>query len=1135
MKTIVYKFIYAISVITSLMLCSCADDFPDIFGDIPEGEGNLSATVTFTPTYTADLKTTRTSGEAIQTINTLCVLVYTTDGKLVRKYNKEDFGTSYSEQTYKVKEEDHFDGGDQPHVAEAETAQATFTIPGLPYGRYRIYAVANMGDLAAYDNKIQTEEGLRNISLTWNEKNISANNQMFGFFTLSTEMKAKGFDADIITFNKAIKIHSWLKRAASKVTIAYDPSGLNQGVDIYIKNVTIRDIPATCLLGNVNTPTDSKELLNHLNTPYAKPDYKVQSEAIPNSRFYYDDKGIIKNAEGDPITTWDDLPADIKTAMGDKDYGLVLTNGVREAIPFDAHSASAQSLFFYENNQMKNEYENNLRYDKRPQHSGQTDGVGVPIREDKDDNDFKDRVPYGTYIEVEAYYISTNPQKVGEGSIKYRFMLGKDTKYNYNAQRNYHFKLTLGFNGWANEPDWHIDYDQPDPGLEVAPEFRVSYLYHQKSELPIRIIGNCTNLEVTIEENNWAPYDPTNPPFYVPSEDPSSTNPDPMYAFQWNYQAYFSSIYWNGEIEDPSFGFLALHLPNMNTTTIDQDYGAPANAALKAYYKANNEGSRKFEPTQLSIGYHNGPSENDNYYVTPVYDDNHNERPNQKTLLLPVWTRAKTLIKDSGFSGNNPYEGFERKAVLKIKADFNGGEGVEDGYTETKYVTVLQVKRLVNPKGVWRDKGRSEPFDVTLLEADNANGMSNFHAFLSEGEWSAFIDKKTNDAGFFLTQNPNKPDGCYMSENGDTIHGYTGTTIDFRINFNASVGNNSECAIVKVLYHGNQCLHKILVRKGYDDPIEMGGATWSSFSLFQAAPVEDPDAAPDTYDAVLTKNPLMLGSMFRRGRQSQGILVKNNMESEGGIGPLMPPGQNFQFMIAKKTNNGEWERQTWNDIGFRNDYNTNNTGGGTTGNRSNSFGTFISEDGTKYKVPSYDDWQKLTDEAEFGFGVVYGSAATEPQTTAEGAYGLIDPDNTGEFTDKRGMRGIIAYDKETGNQIFFPVGKYGTGRRTMFNVQKRATANGTQDNPNYYGVLRYADVYDPLTSVNFNNNIYRPIPYNLPIAAGNIYWIDVLKEKGGPQGTDCLGWDLNYFNFDFNAYTPNNYADACPIKLIKIK
>ncbi len=81
--------------------------------------------------------------------------------------------------------------------------------------------------------------------------------------------------------------------------------------------------------------------------------------------------------------------------------------------------------------------------------------------------DFKDRVPYGTYIEVEGYYVSQNSQKLSKGPIKYRFMLGQNTTYNYNSQRNCHYKLTLKFRGWANQPDWHIVYDELEPSIIV--------------------------------------------------------------------------------------------------------------------------------------------------------------------------------------------------------------------------------------------------------------------------------------------------------------------------------------------------------------------------------------------------------------------------------------------------------------------------------------------------------------------------------------------------------------------------------------------------------------------------------------------------------------------------------------------
>lgn len=1132
-----------------LMASSCTDDFPYQIGDIPEGEGQLSATLTFTPAAVSELGVTRTPGNALNDINSLCVLVYSQSGKLIKPYSFTSDKLTITDYFVDT-DKDFVNEGNRPHAAQDTTKRATVTLKDLPYGIYKIYAVANMNNLLnEYAEEIENEATLKTIPLTWSFDPDKPNNQMFGYFTTTDNMQSKGFDAPHISFVKPnTEIHAWLKRAASKVTIAFDPSGLKQGVSIYIKNVTIRDIPKQCYLGAENTPDNSNQLWNHLETPFDAPELNKQSEFEPYTRLEYDSDGIITDPDKHTGTA--------------KTDGFVLQNVSRTAIPENAHTPWAQALFFYENNQQP--YYNNAtegkgeeekkKYDKRQE----SDVVGDPIRDDDGDKDYKDRIPYGTYIEVEAYYISRNAEQVGEGAIKYRFMLGKNVTNDYNAERNHHFKLTLGFNRWANNPDWHIDYEQPTPGIQVQPTFRVSYLYHQKSVLPIRILGKCKKLTVKIVENNWAPYDSTStnqwkvPPTVVPS------NPA-TYQFEWNLAAFLNPEYMVGNKPRTEFGFLALHLPDITQTTIiTGEYGKTQNDALIAHYEEYQEGIRTFDENDLTpITDENGDlrydeegevmsktessedkhaSENDKYQVIPVMDDNGNKVDNEVTLLLPVWTRAKSLIGTSGFSGNNPYEGFERKAKLEIKAEY------DDNTIITEYVDVLQVKRIVNPKGVWRAHDRTEPFYVTLLESENSNDRSNFKPFESEGEWTAYIEGKTNAAGFSLSKSPDT-DGytTYSTKNGTEIHGYTGSQIKFTINFGAAVGENeSECAIVKILYHGNQCLHKILVRKGYNNPIKIGNYSWSSFSLYQATRVSGTAANNnEVFNAVLTKNPLMLGSMFRRGRQDKGIFVSNNMQED--LGPFMPPG-NRAFEIGKGTPNN-WAKETWIQIGYRDDRDvtsTSTTDGREKGSPNYTLGKFTA-DGRTYKVPTCEQFQDLTNHCELGFGVFYGSAATEPATTADEAYGLIDPYNEGLFNSKMGMRGVIAYEKENGNQIFFPMGKYGTGRRNNF-VMSGVNA----------GVLRYGDVDYLLTIFgvqgdtygNLNNNLYRPIPYNLKVQSGNVYWIDTYKAAGDYRTVDgqnyhltysCLGWDMNYFNFDFNPYTSNNYRDACPIKLVLVE
>ena len=88
---------------------------------------------------------------------------------------------------------------------------------------------------------------------------------------------------------------------------------------------------------------------------------------------------------------------------------------------------------------------------------------------------------------MHAFYVSINDKKVGRGPIKYRFMLGKDVITDYNAERNHHYKLTLKFKGYANDADWHIEYEEPEPGIEVPNPYYISYLYNRTMNLPVKI------------------------------------------------------------------------------------------------------------------------------------------------------------------------------------------------------------------------------------------------------------------------------------------------------------------------------------------------------------------------------------------------------------------------------------------------------------------------------------------------------------------------------------------------------------------------------------------------------------------------------------------------------------------------
>ena len=232
--------------LTYIFLCilllgasSCKDDLLYGGGIIGEGESVISGTVKFKPLTPALNGTTRTPGNAIKSINSLCVLLYDVEGKLVKKYplKRASTGTP-NEREYVLSEEERTDHktesiGDEDKdfpPAESKTPHAEFKLT-VPFGRYYIYVVANMDDLSGHEEAIQTKEGLKNISLTWNAGDIAANNQMFGFFSeASTEA-----DAPLLTINKGTtSLHAWIRRAASKITIAYDGSKLEVGIFVYL-------------------------------------------------------------------------------------------------------------------------------------------------------------------------------------------------------------------------------------------------------------------------------------------------------------------------------------------------------------------------------------------------------------------------------------------------------------------------------------------------------------------------------------------------------------------------------------------------------------------------------------------------------------------------------------------------------------------------------------------------------------------------------------------------------------------------------------------------------------------------------------------------------------------------------------
>lgn len=996
------RFLYMLLCSLAIASASCDGVFPE---DSPIGDGSASVSVTmdFKPMSSA---LTRSDGEALKDINSLHVLLYGENQSLLKTW-KIDNATLSDEKRFDK------DAENGTGTAETMTKHASFDLPEeIKFGRYYMYAVANIPDLlTTYAGDIETVDGLKSLPLTWDSANTRANGQMLGCFTNSS---SKAGDESLVLENKNETIHAWLRRAASKVTVAFDGSDLKEGVFIYIQSVQIKDIPSKCYLGKDN---------------------KVGAGA-PD--------GTTLTADGETITYHEGDNAD------DFEYGEgCADHRVTVGAPYlGSHDEKAPALYFYENMQGSGDSMPDKRQDADK--DGILDYPGLPDKPEKYPKYRpKDNVPYGTYIEVQAHYISNNSERLGNGHIVYRFMLGQDVVKDYDAKRNCHYKLTLKFKNFANEADWHIEYEEPEPGVMTPEPYYISYLYNHSMMYPIKVNTGGHEIEsITAEiiDNRWAPHNANPaaaPPIYFSEMDKEGEN-------EWN-------------------GFLSLH--KTTETVLPAPSGQLSEESNRAYYeKPPKRGFREYK--NFTEGEHatSGSLDVDTYRV-----EKHSTEANTYNVFIPMYTRAKQMISTTGYTGNNPFVAYQRKAVVRITTKL---KDVPEAFVNT--VPIYQVRRVVNPKGIYRSAGNNTPFHVVLKRLPREEATE-FQAFQSEGPWKAYVVAQENGAGITLSAS-----GESELQDG-TIYGKTGSVIDFNVNFNGQVDDENHYAIIRVEYHNYTCQHLIFVRQGNKpDALLTGGTRWYAENM--------------RTKTERASSPLDEGSLFKCGNWDYPIDASSNKNSRIpwiNVYPtdfvLYPSGG---FVIAGKEDEG---KKTWSSI-----------------TSSNSF----SIPASGMRVARLADYMALLNshDIEQGYGILYGDDATETADNIENAYGYDYKNNN----IGRGMRGCFAYNKLTGKSLFFPIGASGYGHRRRSDKTPgmlRYSAGRTEYYPeNEYHPWGNSRVKD------------RPLFYDLFRRPGAIYWID--KETN-----QKLGWDINYFTFDFNSIDATNIfgsgdSDACFVRCV---
>lgn len=1021
MKHFVRHIILFLMIVT---VTSCQDDFMN--GEtIGEGEARVSVTLDFKPMSSA-LTRTRTAGDALKDISSLHVLLYDKDKNLIKNWKIDG---------YTVSDENRNDSdAENGSSAETSTKRATFELPEeIGFGKYYMYAVANIPDLltnSTYSEAIQTVDGLKNIPLTWDSEDVANNGQMIGFFTKSSEPALSAADESLIVNEKSVKLHAWLRRAASKVTVAFDGSKLKEGVFIYLQSVQIKDIPSQCYLGKENN--------------VGKEGYTL---AVPENGPDMIDGEIITYHEGDKAEDFEygEGCADHRVTVGSPHFG--------------SHDETAPALYFYENMQGAGDNMPDKRQDADG--NGSLDHPGLP-----DDATYrlKDDVPYGTYIEVHAHYISNNSERLGNGHIIYRFMLGQDVKKDYNAKRNCHYKLTLKFKNFANEADWHIEYEEPEPGVMTLEPYYISYLYNHSMMYPIKVNTGGRKIEyikAEILENNWAPYNASSDIYYTGA--PNGV------AAPWN-------------------GFLSLH---KTTETVLYPDEITNN---ETYYKKDpKRGEREYKNFILPINKTSEEFTTDGSHPDDKYRvEKHPTETNTYNIYIPMYTRAKQMISTTGYTGNNPYVAYQRKARVKITTKL---EGLNEVFTNE--VPIYQVRRVVNPKGIYRSLKNNKSFHVVLKRLPGEDQQM-FKTFQSEGPWKAYVVKETNGKGITLSVTDSKTTELKDDpEYGKAIYGKTGSVIDFNVNFEQSSDNPSDnrYAIIRVEYHNYTCQHLIFVRQGdKPDDLVTGGVKWYAMNMKTTSE--------------LASNPLDEGSLFKFGKWNHPIDALSNKNPREPWIKVTP--EDFKIYPEDGfTNAATGDKMVWTDI-----IHSNTTDGFGNPQMANA-----------RVATGADFWELRNSYIEQGYGVLYGDDATETADDIVEAYGYDYEHNK----SGRGMRGCFAYNSETGKNLFFPIGASGYGHR------KQSYTPTWGDPETLNGVLRYASGRTQL----YPSPVERPLFYDIYKRPGAIYWLNAEIPQNHFTPTDgvSLGWDINYFSFDFNFISKYNLirsggSDACFVRCV---
>lgn len=1100
----------------------CEDDFnPDMGGVVDGSLATVPISISFDSETSVDISSRALGaqdGLAMQDINSFWMVIYNQDGTLYKKYHIREGGnnvTDPSGDVTNIKYNPNSDNRlpDEGNLGDDAAGRLDFDLK-LTSARYYIYGVANVKDFDKKD--ISTRDRLKRIECAWDSTSIANNTEMFGIFSVGQNRGATDNSPIAVTVKagQAQQLHCWLRRLASKVTIAFDGSELYDNVEVYIDTIMVRDVPKKCILGMPNHPGQ------------ADPD-DPENRLEPSKR-YDVDNGVYRFGGVESLQQL--TAADLQSLSPLSYYhvcnsshmygGEGSVNASDPAINNHKHSHSSPALYFYENLQGEGK-------DKTQSLDGTT--IWKPNPEENNlDSGWKDGKAYGTYIEVRGYYRNTaSDGKVSQGWIKYRFMLGQDAKTDYNALRNTHYKVTLKLKGYGNDYDWHIDYKEETGIFMTSPQF-ISYLYNKSMYATVKIVGEIkpgTKLSAEILSTtddsrltNWGPWGNG-----LKNDNGEIEYPSPIGVKVGPYPLYKNDNL-DSRANGPHTTFLSLRkttklrieppeASGMQSWQLDID---KALDVLKDDFEGasggRDKGHRDYEVSSKAATADNADGSYTVQETSWRYpDDGSDPVANERIFRIPLYTRAKELVTKTGFVGNNPYVAYPRKMVVRFTASIRvpGTNRYED---KTFDLDVIQVRRIVNPKGVWRSAGSDSHFDVTLLRLPEDNA-ANFVEFSSIGKWSAEVVSQS-DPVITLSSDPLGSGDGAGQVNVRRIEGEDEHPIKFRINFHKA---KSGFAVVRVRYHNYTCEHDIFCMIG-KDPVQIDpnkNVWWMPTNVYRF----NSDGTP-----VYAESPLQEGSLFRRGNLN--AITPDNAPNVDEPHLTTVDDPSFQVLQAGSTTKVS---RTWSQC---------LTSSGNARFKKWTLGSKTDEriaDCEKDFYSIADQYGSLTFHIKKAYGVLYGEGADKPATSRLDAYGY-DSETGAEST--KGMRGVFVYNENTAKTIFLPIGKTGHGRRK----DKSAAWTGETGKA---GTQRYASRGAYNSSAN-KNPLFADI-YRRP---GAIYWCEtyysnekdnsIFDANGKKLYFNVLksaSFDINFYSMGFEGFSNGSIesgAEACFIRTVRI-